>query len=73
MFRTRHANLGLGTQLIQWLTLQGSFFVISVFLQEVDHYDAIKTGLLLTPATIGHPGRVGRRRPPGAEATRSAG
>jgi MFS family permease len=39
--------------LIQWLTLQGSFFVISVYLQEVDNYNAIKTGLLLTPATIG--------------------
>ena len=33
--------------------LQGSFFVVSVYLQEVDGYDAIKTGLLLTPATIG--------------------
>ena len=53
LFRNKVANLGLGTQLIQWLTLQGSFFVISVYLQEVDHYDAIKTGLLLTPATIG--------------------
>jgi MFS family permease len=53
LFKDKVANLGLGTQLIQWLTLQGSFFVISVYLQEVDHYDAIKTGLLLTPATIG--------------------
>ena len=33
--------------------MQGSFFVISVFLQEVRGYDAIKTGLVLTPATIG--------------------
>jgi MFS family permease len=53
MFRSRVANLGLGTQLIQWLVLQGSFFVVSVYLQEVDGYNAIKTGLLLTPATIG--------------------
>jgi MFS family permease len=53
MFGDKTANLGLGTQGIQWLVLQGSFFVISVYLQEVDHYNAIKTGLLLTPATIG--------------------
>jgi MFS family permease len=53
MFRNKTANLGLGTQVIQWLTMQGSFFVISVYLQEVNHYNAIKTGLLLTPATIG--------------------
>ena len=53
MFQNKTANLGLGTQVIQWLVLQGSFFVISVYLQEVDHYNAIKTGLLLTPGTIG--------------------
>jgi MFS family permease len=53
LFRNKVSNLGLGTQLIQWLVLQGSFFVISVYLQEVDGYNAIKTGLLLTPATIG--------------------
>jgi MFS family permease len=53
MFRNRTANLGLWTQLIQWLTLQGTFFVISVFLQEVRGYSAVKTGLVLTPATAG--------------------
>jgi MFS family permease len=53
LFRNKVANLGLGTQTIQWLILQGSFFVVSVYLQEVDHYDAVKTGLMLTPATIG--------------------
>ncbi len=53
LFRNKVSNLGLGTQLIQWLTLQGSFFVISVYLQEVDGYNAVMTGLLLTPATIG--------------------
>ena len=53
MFRNKVANLGLGTQTIQWLILQGSFFVVSVYLQEVDGYNAIKTGLLLTPGTIG--------------------
>jgi MFS family permease len=53
LFRNKIANLGLGTQVIQWLVLQGSFFAVSVYLQEVNHYNAIKTGLLLTPATIG--------------------
>jgi MFS family permease len=53
MFKNKAANLGLGTQLIQWLIMQGSFFATSVYLQEVNHYSAIKTGLLLTPATIG--------------------
>jgi MFS family permease len=53
LFRNRTANLGLGTQTIQWLIMQGSFFVISVFLQEARGYNAIETGLVLTPATIG--------------------
>src|SRR5580692_7303 len=53
LFRNKVANLGLGTQTIQWLILQGSFFVVSVYLQEIWKYDAIKTGLMLTPATIG--------------------
>jgi MFS family permease len=53
MFRNKISNLGLGTQVIQWLILQGSFFVVSVYLQEVWKYNAIKTGLILTPGTIG--------------------
>jgi MFS family permease len=53
LFASKTANLGLGTQAIQWLIMQGSFFVISVFLQEVRGYSAIETGLALTPATIG--------------------
>jgi MFS family permease len=53
MFRNRTANLGMGTQLIQWLAMQGTFFVISVFLQEELGFSAIKTGLVLTPATAG--------------------
>jgi MFS family permease len=53
LFRNRASNLGLGTQVIQWLIVQGSFFAASVFLQQVDGYTAIKTGLVLTPATIG--------------------
>jgi MFS family permease len=53
LFRNRVANLGMGTQVVQWLILQGSFFTVSVYLQEVNHYNAIQTGLMLTPATIG--------------------
>jgi MFS family permease len=53
LFRNRVSNLGLGTQTIQWLVLQGSFFAVSVYLQEVDHYNAVQTGLMLTPATFG--------------------
>jgi MFS family permease len=53
LFRNKIANLGMGTQTIQWLILQGSFFTVSVYLQEVNHYNAIQTGLMLTPATVG--------------------
>lgn len=68
LFRNRTANLGLGTQTIQWLTVQGSFFVLSVFLQQVRGYNAIETGLMLTPATAGillasaAAGRLAKRR-----------
>jgi predicted MFS family arabinose efflux permease len=53
LFRDKVSNLGLGTQVIQWLILQGSFFMVSVYLQQVNGYSAIKTGLVLTPGTIG--------------------
>jgi MFS family permease len=53
LFRNRTSNRGLATQMIQWLILQGSFFVISVFLQQVRGLNAIQTGLMLTPATVG--------------------
>jgi MFS family permease len=33
--------------------MQGTFFVISVYLQEARGYDPIRTGLTLTPATVG--------------------
>jgi MFS family permease len=68
LFRNRTSNLGLVTQNMQWLILQGSFFVISVFLQTVRHFNAIQTGLILTPSTIGIllasalAGRMARRR-----------
>ena len=53
LFRNKISNLGLGTQVIQWLILQGTFFIVSVYLQEVWKYNAIQTGLILTPGTIG--------------------
>ncbi|HET9894298.1 MAG TPA: MFS transporter [Streptosporangiaceae bacterium] len=53
LFRDLTADLGLGTQLTQWLVLQGAFFVISVYLQQIWKYNAIQTGLMLTPATAG--------------------
>jgi MFS family permease len=68
LFRSRSSNLGLVTQNVQWLILQGSFFVVSVFLQTVRGYSAIETGLILTPSTIGIllasavAGRLAKRR-----------
>jgi MFS family permease len=68
LFRNRTSNLGLGTQLSQWLILQGSFFVISVFVQEVRGLNAVRTGLILSPAIVGilassaAAGRLARRR-----------
>jgi MFS family permease len=69
LFRNKAANLGLGTQVVQWLILQGTFFATSIYLQEVNGYDAVKTGLILTPGTIGiliasaGAGRFARRHP----------
>ena len=53
LFRNRTCNLALVTQNIQWLLLIGSSFVVSVFLQEVRGYSAIKTGVIFTAATLG--------------------
>ncbi|WP_372661245.1 MFS transporter [Amycolatopsis kentuckyensis] len=53
LFRDRGTGFGLLTQHVQWLVLQGTFFVVAVFLQQARGYDAIETGLTLTPATIG--------------------
>ncbi len=69
LFRNRTSNLGLVTQNVQWLILQGSFFVVSVFLQTVRGYNAIETGLILTASTVGilvssaAAVRLARRRP----------
>jgi MFS family permease len=53
LFRNRTTNLALVTQNIQWLLLMGTSFVVSVFLQTVRHYSAIKTGVIFTAATAG--------------------
>ena len=53
LFRNRISNLALVTQNIQWLLLMGSSFVVSVYLQEVRGYSAIKTGVVFTAATLG--------------------
>ncbi|MBO0685114.1 MAG: MFS transporter, partial [Candidatus Dormibacteraeota bacterium] len=68
LFRNRTSNLGLATQNIQWLLVQGASFAISVFLQEVRKYSAVETGLILSPAMAGIlvssalAGRLARRR-----------
>jgi MFS family permease len=68
LFRNRTSNLGLVTQNVQWLVMQGSFFVISLFLQEIRGFSAIETGLTLTASTVGIllasalAGRMARRR-----------
>jgi MFS family permease len=53
LFGNRTSNLGLVTQNVQWLVMQGAFFVISVFLQQERGYSAIQTGLMLLPTTVG--------------------
>jgi MFS family permease len=53
LFRNRTCNLALVTQNVQWLLLMGVSFVVSVFLQEVRGYSAIKTGVIFTAATLG--------------------
>ena len=53
LFKNRTCNLALVTQNIQWLLLMGVSFVVSVFLQEVRGYSAVKTGVIFTAATVG--------------------
>jgi MFS family permease len=53
LFRNRTSNLALVTQNVQWLLLMGTSFVVSVYLQEVRGYNAIKTGVVFTAATLG--------------------
>lgn len=53
LFRDRGTVLGLATQLVQWLVLQGAFIVLSVYAQQVRGLDAVRSGLVLAPATAG--------------------
>jgi MFS family permease len=53
LFRNRTCNLALVTQYSQWLLLMGTSFVVSVYLQTVRDYSAIKTGVIFTAATAG--------------------
>ena len=53
LFRNRTSNLGLVTQNIEWLLLLGSSFTVAAYLQVVRGYDAIKTGVIFTAATVG--------------------
>jgi MFS family permease len=53
LFKNRVCNLALITQNVQWLLLMGVSFSVSVFLQEVRGYSAIKTGVVFTAATLG--------------------
>ena len=53
LLHNKTSNLGLVTQLGQWLVLQGSFFVISVFLQTERGYSAVQTGLVFLPTIAG--------------------
>jgi len=53
LFKNRTCNFALVTQNIQWLILMGTSFVVSVYLQTVREYSAIKTGVVFTAATVG--------------------
>ncbi len=53
LLRNRTSNLGLVTQNAQWLVLMGITFVVSVYLQTVRGFSAIKTGVVFTAATAG--------------------
>ena len=53
LFRNRVSNLGLVTQNIQWLLLLGISFTVSVYLQTVRDFNAVKTGLIFTAVTLG--------------------
>jgi len=53
LMHNKTSNLGLVTQNIQWLMLQGIFFGGSVFFQTLKGFNAINTGLTLTVTTLG--------------------
>ncbi|MFF3502408.1 MFS transporter [Streptomyces sp. NPDC003247] len=53
LFRNRTSDLGLVTQNVQWLLLMGTSFTVAAYLQVVRGYDAIRTGVIFTAATLG--------------------
>jgi MFS family permease len=53
LFQSKTSNLAMVTQNIQWLLLMGGTFVVTVFLQVIRGYSAIKTGVVFTAATGG--------------------
>lgn len=53
LFDNQTSNLAMVTQNIQWLLLMGTTFVVTVFLQVIHGYSAIKTGVVFTAATAG--------------------
>jgi MFS family permease len=53
LFRNRTSNVGLITQNTQWLMLMGVSFTVAAYLQVVRGYDAIRTGVVFTAATVG--------------------
>ncbi|MFK0218330.1 MFS transporter [Streptomyces vinaceus] len=53
LFHSRTSNLGLVTQNAQWLLLMGVSFTVASYLQVVRGYDAIRTGVIFTAATLG--------------------
>jgi len=53
LFRSRVSNLGLITQNTQWLMLMGTSFVVSAYLQVVQGFNAIQTGVIFTATTVG--------------------
>jgi MFS family permease len=53
LFKVKVADLGFVVQNMQWFMMVGTFFIVSVFMQVSRGYDAIETGLVVTPATVG--------------------
>lgn len=53
LFQKRTSNVAMVTQLLQWLLLLGTAFVVSAYLQVVRGYNAIETGMIFTAATAG--------------------
>ncbi len=53
LFRSKVSNIGLATQLLQWLILVGTAFVVPAYLQVVRGCDPIGTGAIFAAATVG--------------------